>query len=135
MQQKDRWPMLIAVILILPFLLLIGSFRYRVNYAKTEVVTSASDDGKHSLTVYMIGEPDWPFGATHCRFDLWDGSKRIAKEPFSIHDDGAAASENNFVITWQEDRVEILVTASEQPDELCAIYFDGMVGWMKKDKV
>lgn len=135
MQQKDRWPMLIAVILILPFLLLIGSFRYRVNFAKTEVVTSASDDGKHSLTVYMIGEPDWPFGATHCRFDLWDGSKRIAKEPFSIHEDGAAASENNFAITWQEDRVEILVTASEQPDELCTIYFDGMVGWMKKDKV
>lgn len=135
MQQKDRWPMLIAVILILPFLLLIGSFHYRVNYAKTEVITSVSDDGEYSLTVYMIGEPDWPFGATHCRFDLCNGSKRIVKELFSIHDDGTAASENNFAITWHEDRVEILVTASEQPDELCTIYLDGMVGWMKKDKV
>ena len=129
------WPMLIAVFLILLFLLLIGSFHYRVNYAKTEVITSVSDDGKHTLTVYMIGEPDWPFGSTHCRFDLRNGNKRIVKEPFSIHDDGVAASENNFAITWREDRVEILVTASEQPDEMCIIYFDGMVGWMKKDKV
>ena len=135
MRQKNMWPMLIAVFLILLFLLLIGSFHYRVNYAKTEVITSVSDDGKHTLTVYMIGEPDWPFGSTHCRFDLRNGNKRIVKEPFSIHDDGVAASENNFAITWREDRVEILVTASEQPDELCTIYFDGMVGWMKKDKV
>lgn len=135
MRQKNMWPMLIAVFLILLFLLLIGSFHYRVNYAKTEVITSVSDDGKHTLTVYMIGEPDWPFGSTHCRFDLRNGNKRIVKEPFSIHDDGVAASENNFAITWREDRVEILVTASEQPDEMCIIYFDGMVGWMKKDKV
>ena len=135
MRQKNMWPMLIAVFLILLFLLLIGSFHYRVNYAKTEVITSVSDDGKHTLTVYMIGEPDWPFGSTHCRFDLRNGNKRIVKEPFSIHDDGVAASDNNFAITWQEDRVEILVTASEQPDEMCIIYFDGMVGWMKKDKV
>jgi len=135
MHRKYRWPVLIAVIVILPFLLLIGGFQYRVNYAKTEVITSVSADGEHALTVYMIGEPDWPFGATHCRFDLRDGVKRTVKEPFSIHDDGVAASENNFAITWHEDHVEILVTASEQPDEICTIFFDGMVGWMQKDKV
>lgn len=135
MRRDNMWPMLIVGILILPFLLLICSFQYRVNYAKTEVVTSVSDDGEHSLTVYMIGEPDWPFGATHCGFELRDGSKRIVKEPFSIHDDGAVASENNFTITWHEDHAEILVTASEQPDEICTIYFDGMVGWMQKDSI
>ena len=131
MRREDRWPMLIAGILILPLLLLIGSVKYRVDYAKTQVVTSVSDDGQHSLTVYMIGESDWPFGATHCRFDLYDGAKRIVKEPFSIHNDGVSASGNNFAITWNQDRVEILVTAEEQYDEVCTIYFDGMVGWMR----
>lgn len=126
---------IIIAIFILLFLLLGGSFYYKTELKPTPIVRSISPDGNAELTISMVGEPDWPFGATHCRFDLHDGSKRIVKEPFSIHDDGTAASENNFAITWQEDRVEILVTASEQPDELCTIYFDGMVGWMKKDKV
>ena len=135
MRRENMWPMLIVGILILPFLLLIGGFQYRVNYAKTEVVTSVSDDGQHSLTVYMIGEPDWPFGATYCRFDLRDGSKRIVKHPFSIHNDGVKADANNFVVTWHEDHAEVLVSAEEQPDEVYALYYNGAVECHKKDKV
>ena len=103
-------------------------FVYLGYFAKTEVVSSASGDGRYRLTVYMIGEPDWPFGETHCRFDLSCEGKRIIKHPFSIWDDGSAARESNFAVAWNTDNVTIIVSGSEQKDETYVLNFDGTVG-------
>ncbi len=103
-------------------------FAYRVSFAKTKILTSASDDNSYQLTVYMIGEPEWPFGATHCRFDLLHGRKRLIKHSFSIQDDGSAARESNFHVTWGEDHVMVVVSGSEQPDKEYVLNFDGTVG-------
>lgn len=73
----------------------------------------------------MIGEPDWPFGSTHCRFDLFKDDKRIIKYPFSIHNDGANAHEDNFDIIWNEDNVTVIVSGSEQNDIEYVLNFDG----------
>lgn len=102
-------------------------FVYRVSFAKTKIITSASDDTSYQLTVYMIGAPEWPFGATHCRFDLFHGGKRLIKHPFSIQDDGAVAHEDNFYIAWDEDHVTVIVSGSEQPDQEYVLNFDGTV--------
>lgn len=126
---------LIAAILVLLMMLLAGSVYYVTEMELTPVVTEVSPNGKAELTICQVGEPAWPFGPTDCRFDLYVDNKRVVKYPFSIHNDGVPASENNFCITWYEDYVQILVSAEEQLDEVCSIYFDGMVGWMQKDKV
>lgn len=106
-------------------LLLIGSFKYKINYAKTEVLTSASEDGTYQLIVYMIGEPDFPFGATHCRFDLKKERQTITSYRFELHDDGCNASEDNFEIIWEEDAVLIKTVASEQEDQFYRLFFFG----------
>lgn len=125
----------IAAIFLLLFLLLSGSFYYQTEMKPTLVLQAVSPDGKAELTVSMVGEPAWPFGPTDCRLELYVEGKRVVKHGFSIHNDGVSATENNFSVTWHKDHVEILVTAEEQPDELCIIYYDGTVGWQRKDKV
>lgn len=109
------------------FVLAVSVFVYFASFAKTKILTSVSDNGGYHLTVYMIGAPEWPFGATHCRFDLFHGGKRLIKHPFSIQDDGAAAHEDNFYIAWDEGHVTVIVSGSEQSDQAYVLNFDGTV--------
>ena len=53
----------------------------------------------------MVGEPDWPFGATHCRFTLRREGRQILERAFSIQDDGAVARADNFDVRWRADGV------------------------------
>lgn len=122
-----------AVVILLMMLLLAGSFYYKTELELKPVTTRVSPDEAAELTIYQVGEPAWPFGPTDCRFDLAVEGNRVIQYPFSIHNDGVSASENHFAITWQEDHVQVLVSAEEQPDEVCILYFDGMVGWTQKD--
>lgn len=67
--RKIRGCLFVVLIPCILVLILMAGIMWRTSFAKTEILTSASEDGTASLTVYMIGEPDWPFGPTHCRFD------------------------------------------------------------------
>ena len=107
--------------------ILIFVWNWKVDQKKTEIMTSSSPDGTYSLKIYMIGEPDWPFGAAHCRFDLYQDNKRLTKYTFSIQDDGANASKDNFEVSWSDEAVTIQVWGSEQGMESFVLYFDGRV--------
>ena len=63
-----------------------------------------------------MGEPDWPFGATHCRFTLRKEGRQILERAFSIQDDGAVA---------RADGVQVVVSGSEQGDRVYVLGFDG----------
>ena len=63
---------------------LAGGIWYRVEVAPTEVLTDVSPDGMYELTIDRVGEPDWPFGATHCRFTLRKEGRQILGRAFSI---------------------------------------------------
>ena len=106
------------------FILFVG-IKYRTSYAKTEIETLISTDGKFKLTIYEIGEPDWPFGSTHCRFTLYEQDKKINKLDFSIRNDGASAHNENFDVNWEKDYVMIVVSGKEQEDISYYLYFDG----------
>ena len=116
----------LAVILLL-YLFLIACIVYRTGYAATEVLHTISADAEYHLTISMVGEPDWPFGPTHCRFDLKKDGKRILRHPFSVRNDGAKVHENNFTVVWNVDSVTVLVTGEEQPEETYILCFDGTV--------
>lgn len=118
------------IALCVPFIcaaVLFGGIKWRTNYAKTEILTSSSEVGDYRLCIYMIGEPDWPFGETHCRFELFDNDKKIIKYDFSIRDDGAVARENNFDVIWNIDYVTVVVSGSEQEDKAYVLNYDGTV--------
>ena len=97
---------------------LAGGIWYRVEVAPTEVLTDVSPDGAYELTIDRVGEPDWPFGATHCRFTLRGEGRQILERAFSIQDDGAVA---------RADGVQVVVSGSEQGDRVYILRFDGSV--------
>lgn len=125
--EKIRGCLITVMFFLLLAGVLIAGIAYRTNYAKTELAFYDSEDGHYRLTVFMIGEPDWPFGATHCRFDLARDGKRIIKCSFSILNDGASAHADNFRITWNPDNVTITVSGSEQSGTKYVLNFDGTV--------
>ena len=104
---------------------LAGGIWYRVEVAPTEVLTDVSPDGMYEFTIDRVGEPDWPFGATHCRFTLRKEGRQILERAFSIQDDGAVARADNFAVRWRADGVQVTVSGSEQGDRVYVLGFDG----------
>lgn len=127
MKYAKSYVAIIGAILMFFFIVPVADFVYITRFKNTEIVTSVSDDGVYSLTVCMIGEPDWPFGATHCHLDLRMGRFVIARHPISLGNDGARAREDNFSFYWAEDHVSVRVNASEQDDKIYQLHFDGAV--------
>lgn len=124
--QAKKWLLVVSCFALL-VVILFGGIKYRTDYAKTQIKEEYSGDKQYILAIYMIGEPDWPFGATHCRFELRKGGKRITQYPFSIQNDGAMAHEGNFRIIWEKEKVSVVVSGEEQEDQTYVMYFNGDV--------
>lgn len=104
---------ILTVLFILVFAFLI--FEYRLNYRKTEVLTSSYGDCK--LSLYMIGEPQFPYGYTKCGFSLYRGKKKLEEKSMSLLNDGKVLTEENFSVIWSESNLAITVFGSEQEDK------------------
>lgn len=100
-------------------------FNYKTNHARTEI-ERVSENG-YELIILEIGEPDFPFGATHCAFKLTKDGRKITFYRFDVADDGARAQPELFETRWFADRVEITVTASEQEVIHYQLFFNGGV--------
>lgn len=124
---KIKGCFILTLLFMILLIILFAGYRYRITYAKTEIMTETSEDNQYTLKIYMIGEPEWPFGATHCRLELFKDTKRIIKCPIDIYDDGAIVHEDNFDIRWHEDNVTVTVSGSEQDDNRYILFFDGTV--------
>lgn len=98
---------------------------YQMNYKKTTCDTSVSPDGKYTLALQAVGEPDWPFGAASGRLILMEGDKKLSQTDFELFDDGGSINSRCWEVTWYEDHVEVILSGDEQEDELVILYFDG----------
>lgn len=105
----------------------LGAILYKTEIERNEIEAYMSDDGEHELVIYQIGEPDWSFGSTHCRFVLSSENKIISEYNFLISNDGAPARSSNFAVNWYDDRVVIIVNGEEQRDEAYNLFFDGRI--------
>ncbi|MDO4978017.1 MAG: hypothetical protein Q4E53_12235 [Eubacteriales bacterium] len=113
-------------------LFLYGAMEYKTQYAKTEIVTYDTNKG-YKLIIYMIGEPEWPFGPTKGRMELYDESDRISECNYVLHDDGCITQKDNFEVKWTEDSVVVRAMAQEQEDVYYQLYFDGEVkSWQEE---
>ena len=102
-----------------------AAFTYKTKYCKTEVLQSVSPDERFNLKIYMIGEPEWPFGPTHCRYDFCEEKKILEKYSDTIFNDGKNAVQEDFEIYWQKDSVNLIVHGEEQDDKTVTFFFDG----------
>ena len=125
MNKIAKYVVIIAGILVMVVLLPLGYVRYKTRYEAEQISTSMSPDGDYELVIYSVGEPDFPFGAAHGRLVLKDKEKTVAYRSFEVANDGARFHDSNLETTWYGDRVEVVVSGSEQRDELMTLRFDG----------
>lgn len=125
MNKIAKYVVIIAGILVMVVLLPLGYVRYKTRYETEQISTSMSPDGDYELVIYSVGEPDFPFGAAHGRLVLKGKEKTVAYMPFEVANDGARFYDGDLETTWYGDRVEVVVSGSEQRDELMTLRFDG----------
>lgn len=87
-------------------------------------IVSCEENG-YTLTFQQLGEPQWSFGPTDVRLLLKDQQGKILKKyDTSISDDGANASEHNVAsVEWFDDKVIVILQASEMEDREIIIPF------------
>ena len=109
--KKITW-LLIGLIVIL-LIVLFGSLFKK----KTLIIKSVSDDNIHTVSIYMVGDPEFPYGSTNCQAVLSENNKTINKQDIILKNDGKIAMEENFAIEWQTDKVIITAMAEEMDQE------------------
>lgn len=87
---------------------------YKVAYRRTEVLSSSN--GEYNISIYMIGEPQFPYGCTKWGFSLYSGRRKIREEAHSLLNDGKIVRAENFLVIWDDDAVEIVASGSEEDD-------------------
>lgn len=125
MNKMAKYVVIIACILVMVVLLPLGYVRYKTRYEAEQISMSTSPDGDYELVIYSVGEPDFPFGAAHGRLVLKGKEKTVAYRSFEVANDGARFYDSDIETTWYGDRVEVVVSGSEQRDELVTLHFNG----------
>lgn len=125
MNKIPKYVVIIVGILVMVVLLPLGYVRYKTRYEAEQISTSTSPDGDYELVIYSVGEPDFPFGAAHGRLVLKGKEKTVAYRSFEVANDGARFYDGDLETTWYGDRVEVVVSGSEQRDELVTLSFNG----------
>lgn len=125
MNKIPKCVVIIACILVMVVLLPLGYVRYKTRYEAEQISVSTSPDGAYELVIYSVGDPDFPFGAAHGRLVLKGKEKTVAYRSFEVANDGARFDESDLKTTWYIDRVEVVVSGSEQRDELVTLRFNG----------
>ncbi len=113
-----------AVSIVLILLLIIGVCAYFLKLDVGDIDKSDSPDGKYTLTMQMIGEPVL-FGSADGRLVLKEGKEKRAECRFTLADDGMSIVPGCWQVRWYDDRVEAIISGSEQRDEQIVIYFNG----------
>lgn len=127
MNRKLKNIMIISGILVIIAAALSGSILYVTHYKMAVVDTAQSADGNYELILQSVGEPAFPFGSASGRLVLKSGEIIVASADFRISNDGSSFSEEAWSVTWFDDYVEIVLSGSEQYDELLTLYYDGQV--------
>ena len=125
MNKIPKYVVIIACILVMVVLLPLGYVRYKTRYEAEQISVSTSPDGDYELVIYSVGDPDFPFGAAHGRLVLKGKEKTVAYRSFEVANDGARFYDGDLETTWYIDRVEVVVSGSEQRDELVTMRFNG----------
>ena len=118
----------VAVIFIFAAYLFIGALwsgAFNFLHPK-EIAVYNSPNGEYYLVFEQMGDPQWPFGPTDVRLTLKNHSgKIIGRVSSQLSDDGANAGERNIAsVSWNNDSVTVILTASEMKDKEVSITYN-----------
>lgn len=117
----------IVTLIIGGYLLIVAFWNGTFNFMfPKEIATYNSPDGEYSLVVEQMGDPGWPFGPADVRLTLKNSNgKIIERVSTQIFDDGANAGERNIAsISWNDDRLVVVLRASEMEDKEISIAYN-----------
>ena len=126
--RKNKIILILLSILFVIVIALIGTFvlwwNGAFNVFDVRDIASYEENG-YTLTFQQLGEPQWSFGPTYVRLLLKDQQGKILKKyDTSIQDDGANAGERNIAsVEWFDDKVIVILQASEMEDREIIIPF------------
>ena len=126
--RKNKIILILLSILFVIVIALIGTFvlwwNGAFNVFDVRDIASYEEYG-YTLTFQQLGEPQWSFGSTDVRLLLKDQQGKILKKyDTSIQDDGANAGERNIAsVEWFDDKVIVILQASEMEDREIIIPF------------
>lgn len=103
------------------------AFVFVTQYQTESVDTSVSPDGKYTLALDSIGQPEFPYGSAHGRIALTRNGKKVSKAKIDLADDGCQINKESWKVNWKEDCVEVVLHACEQEDENWCFYFNGKI--------
>lgn len=112
---------IIAAIVLLPVIIFL--FFGFSGKTEQEILNQVSDDGIHSLRIVMVGDPEFPFGNTNCRAELYTERSRTAETEIVLKNDGKTADSGNFSVEWKSDCVQITAYAEEMDAAEYTLYF------------
>lgn len=117
---KSRFKLLIIVLIIISIIIAIDGFTSHRKIRLIDIVSYTSSDEVYNVSFQMIGEPDWPFGATTARVKVINNKnhKNIKDFTVQVYDDGANLRNENCHVGWTDDSVIITLTGSEQNDDV-----------------
>lgn len=120
MKKAVKIVLIIFTTIIISVGIYIGQCVYKIEYRLTDKGEELSPDGKYAVLFQMVGEPDWPFGATTVRVTVRavENNEKIKVIQTDIQDDGAVLREYNWNVLWEEDDVIITLIGSEQEDKV-----------------
>lgn len=112
---------IILTSLLILGVILIGTFALWRNGAFNKFIVReivSYEENGYTIIFQQLGDPQWPFGSIDVRLLLKNQQgKVINKYDTSIQDDGANAGERNIAsVEWFEDRVIVILCASEMKD-------------------
>ncbi len=113
--RRNYLPAVLSLLLILSALT--GIMLYRTKYRKTVICKSSSANGIYTLEICEIGEPEFPYGKTDCRCILLKDGRPVEKVDFYVLNDGKHMAADQFIVSWNDEFAEILVSAEEQEDQ------------------
>lgn len=105
----------------------LGGLLYIKCFKSSGVDIAQSVNGTYEALLQATSTPAWSFGSQTGQLILKKDETIISKTDFEIANDGKSMSEKNWIVSWYDDRVEIILVGEEQYDELVTLYFDGQV--------
>lgn len=127
--RKNKIVLIILSTLFVIVIAFIGTFVLWWNGAFDKFIVReivSYEENGYTLIFQQLGDPQWPFGSTEVRLILKNQQgKIINKYDTSIQDDGANAGERNIAsVEWFEDRVIVILCASEMENREIIISFE-----------
>ncbi len=91
------------------------------------VTAFVSDDGSKKITVYQLGDPDFPYGNTLCRLILSVNEQAYGSFDTAVRNDGVSVRADNFHVSWEGSYASVTVSGDEQEDEIIRFGYDGRI--------